>query len=440
MSQVHGVIVLARNGDRHEYYQNPNNYAGGFTETTPLGEVQSHQLGNILRSEYFSKDSSSSILGMNTDLVDTHQVHVLVKAGGEGTVVFDSAIATLQGLFPPNPSNKMTLANDTTVIAPLGGYQYVPVETVEPSNDRSLESWTDCPAFERHIEAFHNSEEFKKKAEDAKPFLKAVKDYVFGRPTTLENIWNIYDFVNSELEHNQSYAYRLPPTYKEQAQGFVNFHENGLFHDKELGRIGNIAGRTILSPILRSLERIAFNGDPLQFLLIESTYQPFISLMHMAELVNGHPELEGVPDYGSALAIELRRGAPPAHRDFLRFKFKNGTSGFETLHAFGHHGDIPLTEFIYRTENYAIGSNREWENACNSQYTPFGILGKSAANVQSIGTGVIAFFFLLGLLIFSKLVRRHRANKAEGRLRLPGQEYTQVPTVDGKDRPIGRLV
>jgi hypothetical protein len=63
---------------------------------------------------------------MRTDLVDTHQVHALVKAGGEGTVVFDSAIATLQGLFPPTPKNEMTLANGTTVTAPLGGYQYVP--------------------------------------------------------------------------------------------------------------------------------------------------------------------------------------------------------------------------------------------------------------------------------------------------------------------------
>ena len=57
----------------------------------------------------------------------------------------DSATALLQGLFPPNPANRITLANETTVVAPLGGYQYVPVETVEPSNDRSLESWTDCP-------------------------------------------------------------------------------------------------------------------------------------------------------------------------------------------------------------------------------------------------------------------------------------------------------
>jgi len=44
-SEVHGVIVLARNGDRKEYYQNPNNYAGAFTETTPLGEVSSFTSG-----------------------------------------------------------------------------------------------------------------------------------------------------------------------------------------------------------------------------------------------------------------------------------------------------------------------------------------------------------------------------------------------------------
>jgi len=39
MSQVLGVVVIARNGDRVEYYQNPNNYGAAFTETTALGEV-----------------------------------------------------------------------------------------------------------------------------------------------------------------------------------------------------------------------------------------------------------------------------------------------------------------------------------------------------------------------------------------------------------------
>lgn len=58
--------------------------------------------------------------------MDNKEIHVRVKAGGEGSVVFDSAIALLQGLFPPTAKNKMVLANETTVVAPLGGYQYVP--------------------------------------------------------------------------------------------------------------------------------------------------------------------------------------------------------------------------------------------------------------------------------------------------------------------------
>jgi hypothetical protein len=62
-------------------------------------------------------------------------------------------------------------------------------------------------------------------------------------------------------------------------------------------------------------------------------------------------------NYASAFAIELRRGEPPDTRDFLRFKFKNGTSGeFRTVHTFGHKDDIPLTEFIYRIEASLITS------------------------------------------------------------------------------------
>jgi lysosomal acid phosphatase len=39
VSNVLGVLVLARNGDRIEYYQNPKTYSGAFTETTALGAV-----------------------------------------------------------------------------------------------------------------------------------------------------------------------------------------------------------------------------------------------------------------------------------------------------------------------------------------------------------------------------------------------------------------
>ena len=85
-------------------------------------------LGGILRDTYLTASSPSHIKGLSSKVVDTSQIHVRVKggSGAEGPAIFDSAIALLQGLYPPDPSNKITLANDTVVTSPLGGYQYVP--------------------------------------------------------------------------------------------------------------------------------------------------------------------------------------------------------------------------------------------------------------------------------------------------------------------------
>ena len=55
-------------------------------------------------------------------------------------------------------------------------------------------------------------------------------------------------------------------------------------------------------------------------------------------------------DFASALSLEIRRGAGPEIRNFLRIKFKNGSNEFQTYHAFGHKADIPVTEFVYKLE------------------------------------------------------------------------------------------
>ncbi|CAA7260375.1 unnamed protein product [Cyclocybe aegerita] len=424
LSKVLGVIIIARNGDRYNYYQDPYTYSASNTETTALGEVESNALGSLIRNTYFNSQSPSYIEGIRADIVDNSEVKVRVKAGVEGTVVFDSAIALLQGLFPPNPNNKIVLANETTVVAPLGGYQYVPVETVEPGNDRSLESWTNCPAFEKHTKTFYASADFKAKAQDAVPFFKAVKDYVFGRPATLENAWNIFDYMNSELIHNKTYAHRLPPTFIEQARHWANYHETGVFSEKDINGVGNIAGRTILHTILTSLERIAFNGDPLQFMLVETTYQPFISLFQQTGIINDLAEYAGIPDFSSALAIELRRGSPPDVRDFLRIRFKNGTaSDFKDVHVFGHRADIPLTEFIYRAENAAITSNRQWKDVCAKTSFSETVVGMTEG--YNYATAVLAMMTIFGALFFA--LSRYKKYRAERRrIILQGEEAAIV--------------
>ncbi|KZT04001.1 phosphoglycerate mutase-like protein [Laetiporus sulphureus 93-53] len=410
--EVLGVVVLARNGDRTEAYQDPITYQPGPTLSTPLGEAQAHQLGQFLRETYLNSENPSHIRGISAELVDLSQVHVRVKVGSEGPSVFDSATALLQGLFPPNPANRITLANGTTIVAPLGGYQYVPVETVEPTNDRSLESWTDCPAFDKHVEKVQKSQTFKKLAEGAQRFLNDVRDFVFGTEVSVENAYNVWDYINTELTHNKTYAHRLPPTYIDQARSLANTRETLVFSDPQLAGVGNIAARTVLHSILGALQRVAYNDDPLQFMLIETTYQPFISLFHMTGVLKAHPELVGIPNYASALAIELRRGRAPDVRDFLRFKFKNGTQDedFETVHVFDHGEDIPLTEFIYYLENSVINSNREWAKACGvSSSSWFGIEGGSDNSFVNAGAGaLLAVVMMFGLWLVSRSVRNLR--------------------------------
>lgn len=52
--------------------------------------------------------------------------------------------------------------------------------------------------------------------------------------------WNVHDFVSSQLTHNQTYAFELPPTFLEQTRALVNFHENGVFGGgSDLGDMGN---------------------------------------------------------------------------------------------------------------------------------------------------------------------------------------------------------
>ncbi|KAG1729353.1 histidine phosphatase superfamily [Suillus paluster] len=403
MPEVHGVLIIARNGDRTEFYQDPYTYEPSYTESTPLGAVESHQLGSYLRSTYLNPSSPSYIKGIHADLVQNDQLAVHAKAGGEGTAIFDSAIAVLQGLYPPNSNNEIELANGTKIVTPLGGYQYVPVEMAPSGVDRALEPWTQCPAFEQHIKDVYASKGFEETATSAERFFSVVRDYVFGRPTELENA--IYDYINSQLTHNQTYAYRLPPTYIEQAHGYASYHENAIFSDKEIGGIGNIAGRTILHPILHSLERITFDSDPLKFLLLETSYQPFISLFHMMEMVNEHPQLAAIPNHASALAFEILRGPPPELREFLRIKFKNGTSGeFETYPIFGHKGDIAVTEFLYRLENFAISSQKQWESACGVHSGYFGIT--SAAESMNALLTVFSAFLLLGMFALAWFKRR----------------------------------
>jgi len=139
-SQVLGVIVVSRHGDRQGFYQDSNTYTPSNTEITPLGNQQSFQLGEYLRSRYLNASSPHFIQNISQGLVDPHQILIRADAGGEGSVIYDSVISTMQGMWPANTSYNITLANGTTVVGPLNGYQ-VRKHSFQPSlSDNSLSS------------------------------------------------------------------------------------------------------------------------------------------------------------------------------------------------------------------------------------------------------------------------------------------------------------
>ncbi|KAF7799398.1 hypothetical protein EIP86_010631 [Pleurotus ostreatoroseus] len=366
MSAVHddteilGVVLLARHGDRRGFYQDPLTYTPSQTSITPLGEIEEFQLGSFLQSIY-ANPRSPNFIGLDS-LFNQSQVQARADAGGEGGVIFDSSIALLQGLFPPTRDNRDTLANGTTVVAPLG------VESVEPNNDISLEGFTSCPNLDVHTAAFYNSSLFAQVAAQAQPFLSQLPPFLDGRDVTLVNMWNIFDFMNVQFIHNATFAHRLPPTFLPQAYALANFHEYGVFSDTSFDGIGNIAFRTVIPSVITAFDRIANASDPLSFFYSAISYKPFASLFNMTGVVELGEIPGGVVDYAGAVVFEVRKS--PRLGNVLRFKFKNGTSdsNFHTFNlkfpGWDQPGDVPLDTFISAFAPAGINTTTEWCNIC----------------------------------------------------------------------------
>ncbi|KAJ7465302.1 histidine phosphatase superfamily [Mycena latifolia] len=372
-STILGVVILTRHGDRAGFYQSPTTYTATSTVITPLGAQQEFQLGQKLRGLYLNASSPSFIAGVNSTFVDQNQIHVRADAGGELGVIYDSAVALLQGLFPANSNYTTDLANGTVVTGALSGYQQVPLlisiglESVEPTNDVSLEGWTSCGAFDAATTAFYNSTAFAQKRNESAAFLNQLPKYLDGRPVTLENMWNIYDFMNVQFIHNAVFAQALPSTFLAQALTLASWHEYGVFTSPQLDGIGNIAGRTILPQILSELNSIANASDPLKLAYQSLSYKPFLSLFNMTGAASQNPELAAIVSYASAMALEVRQpsaGGEPV----VRLNFKNGTApDFKTYNFLGASGDVPLSTLVNHVNPALINSTAAWCAVCNNQ-------------------------------------------------------------------------
>jgi hypothetical protein len=123
-------------------------YTASATAITALGALEEFELGQLLRSIYLNASSPSYIKGISTGVLQQNQVALAADAGGEGGVIFDSAVALAQGLWPPTNAANSSLANGTSVVGPLNGYQ----ARSSTSNVKGISANSDpavCPEYAR---------------------------------------------------------------------------------------------------------------------------------------------------------------------------------------------------------------------------------------------------------------------------------------------------
>lgn len=123
---VLGVYIFHRHGDRTTKAYAP-------TSLTDLGYDQVYSSGNFYRTRYINGNGSTELYNISPNVVKLSQLNVEAPVDN---VLQNSAQGFLQGLYPPVGASlgSQTLANGTTVEAPLNGYQLIPVNAVSTTS------------------------------------------------------------------------------------------------------------------------------------------------------------------------------------------------------------------------------------------------------------------------------------------------------------------
>ncbi|GBE85221.1 phosphoglycerate mutase-like protein [Sparassis crispa] len=336
----------------------------------------------------------------------------------------DSAAALVQGLWPAITLQNTTLANGSTIISPLGGYQYIPIKSVEPNEDVSLEGFTNCNALDTYIEQFYNSTAFAQMANETSTFFAELPPHVAGKAVSLENIWNIFDYMNVNSIHNASFLNALPPTFLAQATALANWHEYNINSDIQFDGIGNIAIRTMLPGIIDSVEQITNAPTGLKLAYTAISYKPFLSLFNMTGVVADGALPPAIVGYAASVVLEVRQPSSDGE-PVIRFNFKNGTAD-ETFSPYPMKfpgwdgtsgGDVPMSTFISAFAPATVNTTLEWCQVCGVTDSTRGCSSLITANapaqfrahykVSPVGAGflgagltVVMIGALLGVLIF----------------------------------------
>lgn len=183
------VYTFHRHGDRTDKSHPP-------TSLTSLGYTEVYNSGQYYRTRYVQRGASFPIAGMATDVVVQSQIQASAPAD---TVIQNSAMAFLQGLYPPvgATGSQQTLANGTAVSAPMNGYQLIPIGLQSTGTGSEDESWlqdaTQCNLAEISSNNYYYSNEYNSLLNSTQSFYQSLLPIINGTfSSSKSNFKNAY--------------------------------------------------------------------------------------------------------------------------------------------------------------------------------------------------------------------------------------------------------
>ncbi|KAL7936093.1 histidine phosphatase superfamily [Trichoderma chlorosporum] len=417
--QVLGVYIFHRHGDRTSKSWNP-------VSLTPLGAQEVASSAEFFRNRYITTDADLRIAGISADQAVLSQLAVTAPVDN---VLQNSANVFVQGLYPPSKSaGSQKLANGTTVEAPLGGYQYIPVNAVTSSASSSgsessawLQGSSGCGNAVVSSNNYFLTPEYLSTFNDTKSFyqnLLPVINTTFNSSTaTFKNAYTIFDYINVATIHNSS----IPSDNLLTKPTLSNLYDYASTHEWNLAfnssdPVRAIAGSVLAGQIMTALQPIVDGQTGPRFNIQFGAYGAFMSFFGLAQLPAASPDFFGICDYASAMVIEVvAPSATQTSADDLtvRFLWSNGTaadSGLKQYPLFGQQQtNLSWNDFKTGMNKFAIADTQGWcqicgntEGSCAANTTASSSPSTQApshSNITKPVAGVIGALVTLGVIL-----------------------------------------
>ncbi|KAF4332044.1 acid phosphatase [Fusarium beomiforme] len=371
---VLGLYIFHRHGDRTAKAWKPVNF-------TALGADEVHSSGSWYRDTYVSEDASRKIKKLSADTAVLSQLSVTAPVDA---VLQNSALVFLQGLYPPTKRTE-TLANGTKVEAPLSGYQYIPVNSVESAasdkdseNGAWLQGNSGCNNAEVSSNDYFSSKEYSETYKDSEDFYQSLLPVINGtygkKDASFKNAYTIFDLINVARIHNSSIPSEklLTESTLDRLYNLASVHEWNLAYNSS-EPVRAIAGSVLAGQILEALEPIAKSTPKTPKMNVQfGAYGAFMAFFGLAGLEKASLDFTGVVDYASSMAFELVTNATKPTEDDVgvRFYFANGTAGEHTPKLFplfgGKETTISWKAFKADMSKFAIKDTNHWCKLCGN--------------------------------------------------------------------------